>query len=377
MKIKMEDIVSAERVIGFREEDKVKHFQFKLSWKMTNWCNYRCSYCYMSKAVSNTHNQTPFKDILTIAKNINYIIPKGRFTELHLIGGEVGWYNLVEVLDQITSPDLKRVIVATNFSSPIDFWKVLKEYCKSRGIQLLIIASFHLEMCDKDEFVSKAIEVNAKVKCVVNSKNIKEYMPYFEKLKEHNIRIQPTVERDSFNIAEKFDQENLQYLDKLNGDLEKKSIPYYKVTMKDGTIHWFYSNIEFINSIDVGGFDGEGFYCSAGIDGLRIDVDGRVVRAGCQMCSTDTLALGNLLTGDIPKLVTEGIICRSLQRRKRNSDGSYNVFKKYCTAFNNTSMYRSISDELYKKASNYPEEFKLKRLPTDEEKDKYYKENSK
>lgn len=376
MKIKMEDIVSAERVIGFREEDKVKYFQFKLSWKMTNWCNYRCSYCYMSKTISNTHNQTPFKDILTIAKNINYIIPKGRFTELHLIGGEVGWYNLVEVLDQITSPDLKRVIVATNFSSPIEFWKVLKEYCKSRGIQLLIIASFHLEMCDKDEFVSKAIEVNAKVKCVVNSKNIKEYMPYFEKLKKHNIRIQPTVERDSFNLAEKFDKENLKYLDELNNAL-KTTIPYYKVTMKDGTVHWFYSNIEFINSIDIGGFDGEDFYCSAGIDGLRIDVNGRVIRAGCQMCSTDSMILGNLLNGDIPKPVTEGVICKSLQRRKRNTDGSYIVFKKYCTAFNNTSMYRNVSDELYKKASNYSEEFKLKRLPTDEEKDKYYKENSK
>ena len=376
MKIKMEDIISAERVIGFDEKDKVKNFQFKISWKLTNWCNYRCSYCYMSKDVEKTHIQTPYKNVLKIARNIDKIIPKGRDTELHLIGGEVGWYNLVEIIDQIKSPYLKRVIIATNFSSPIGFWKVLREYCKSRGIQLLIIASFHLEMCDKDEFVSKVIEVNAKVKCVVNSKNIKEYMPYFEKLKQHNIRIQPTVERDSFNIAEKFDQENLKYLDELNEAL-KNTIPYYKVTMKDGTVHWFYSNIEFVNSIDIGGFDGEGFYCSAGIDGLRIDVNGRVIRAGCQMCATDTMLLGNMLTGDIPKPVTEGIICKSLQRRKRNSDGSYLVLKKYCTAFNNTSMYKNVSDELYEKASNYPEAFKQQRLPTEEEKEKYYMENSK
>ena len=376
MKIKMEDIMSAERVIGFDEKDKVKNFQFKISWKLTNWCNYRCSYCYMSKDVEKTHIQTPYENVLKIARNIDKIIPKGRDTELHLIGGEVGWYNLVEIIDQIKSPYLKRVIVATNFSSPIGFWKVLREYCKSRRIQLLIIASFHLEMCDKDEFVSKVIEVNAKVKCVVNSKNIKEYMPYFEKLKKHNIRIQPTVERDSFNIAEKFDQENLKYLDELNEAL-KNTIPYYKVTMKDGTVHWFYSNIEFVNSIDIGGFDGEGFYCSAGIDGLRIDVNGRVIRAGCQMCATDTMLLGNMLTGDIPKPVTEGIICKSLQRRKRNPDGSYLVLKKYCTAFNNTSMYKNVSDELYEKASNYPEAFKQQRLPTEEEKEKYYMENSK
>ena len=82
MKIKMEDITSAERVIGFREEDKVKHFQFKLSWKMTNWCNYRCSYCYMSKVVNDTHMQTPFKDILTIAKNIDYMVTT--FTQTYL-----------------------------------------------------------------------------------------------------------------------------------------------------------------------------------------------------------------------------------------------------------------------------------------------------
>ena len=67
-------------------------------------------------------------------------------------------------------------------------------------------------------------------------------------------------------------------------DALKTTIPYYKVTMKDGTVHWFYSNIEFINSIDIGGFDGEDFYCSAGIDGLRIDVNGRVIRVVCQMC---------------------------------------------------------------------------------------------
>ena len=95
------------------------------------------------------------------------------------------------------------------------------------------------------------------------------------------------------------------------------------------------------------------------------------------MCATKHMVLGNLLNGDIPKPVTEGVICKSLQRRKKKPDGSYDVFKKYCTAFNNTSMYRNVSDELYEKASNYPEAFKQKRLPTEDEKEKYYMENPK
>lgn len=387
MKIKMEDIVSAERVIGFEEKDKVKYFQFKISWKMTNWCNYRCPYCYMSKDVEKTHTQTPYENILKIARNIDKIIPEGRATELHLIGGEVCWYNLIEVLDQIKSKDLYRVIVATNFSAPLEYWQNLRKYCQSRRIQLLIIASFHLTQCDRDEFVEKAIAIHAKVKCVVNNKNIEEYKPYFERLKNTGCRIQPTVERDSFNSAKPLDVQNLEYVDKLNKDLEKNNIPYYKITLKDGSVKWFYSNISLINSIDLDdgtgekGFDGENFYCTAGLDGARINYDGKLYRAGCGFCGNKQLSLGDMITGEICERPKYGVICKSRLYRTDVSGQPFDfktrknmkIVRKLCTAFNNTSMYRNFSKEIEEKVyKTYSEEMKM-RIPTKEELEEYEK----
>ena len=69
---------------------------FKISWKMTNWCNYRCSYCYMSKSVSETITNTPTEHLLKIAGELDNIIKKqanGRNITLHLIGGEVGYFD--------------------------------------------------------------------------------------------------------------------------------------------------------------------------------------------------------------------------------------------------------------------------------------------
>ena len=56
--LKMEDIV----------EVKMGSKNFKISWKMTNWCNYRCSYCYMSKSVSETITNTPMEHLLNPAQ---------------------------------------------------------------------------------------------------------------------------------------------------------------------------------------------------------------------------------------------------------------------------------------------------------------------
>ena len=61
--IKMEDIVRVDRCSNY----------FKISWKMTNWCNYRCSYCYMSNSVSETLTNTSLGHLLKISSEIDNI----------------------------------------------------------------------------------------------------------------------------------------------------------------------------------------------------------------------------------------------------------------------------------------------------------------
>ena len=323
--IKMEDIVEVKR------NDNT----FKISWKMTNWCNYRCSYCYMSKSVSETITNTPIEHLLKIANEINNIIEKqanGRNITLHLIGGEVGYFDLIKILDCIKSKKLTQLIIATNFSSDIRYWYKLLRYCNSRNCWLNIIASLHLEQCNTEEFMKKIkIMVNhARIKCVINDNNVEQYKKIFSNLK--GVVIQPTLERDKNNTNSEVSKKTKEYIDYLNSKLDKRLIPYYYIITKSGDKIPFYSNIEMINNIEGGGFDPEGFECTAGLDGIRIDVDGSLRRAGCQWCGKKENWLGNLITGEYI-LPTEPIVCHTTIDHKY-----FGQRNKFCTAFGNTKM---------------------------------------
>ncbi len=330
--IKMEDIVRVDRCSNY----------FKISWKMTNWCNYRCSYCYMSNSVSETLTNTSLEHLLKISSEIDNIIEKqakNRPVSLHLIGGEVGFFNLVKVIDCIKSKNLKLVIIATNLSSPIIYWIKLLRYLKLRNIELKIIASLHLEQCDKKEFIQKVMILgdSAEIKCVINDNNVEEYRELFKNV--NNIII-PTQERTKDNKNGKISLKTKEYIDDLNKKLDKKLKPYYTITTKDNKKFVFYSNVEMINNIEGDGFDPNEFICTAGLDGIRIDIDGSLRRAGCQWCGKQENWLGNLIIGEY-KLPTKPIICHTTIKHKFLGERH-----KFCTAFGNTSMRKN---EFFKK----------------------------
>lgn len=325
--LKMDDIVEI-----IRNDDT-----FKISWKMTNWCNYRCHYCYMSKSVSETITNTSTEQLLKIAGELDNIIEKqanSRNITLHLIGGEVGYFDLIKILDCIKSKQLSQVIIATNFSSSIKYWYKLLQYCNNRNCWLNIIASLHIEQCNIEDFIKKVkiMGKHARIKCVINDNNVKQYKEIFSNLK--GIVIQPTLERNSDNENSSITKETKEYIDYLNSKLDKSIVPYYYVITKSGKRIPFYSNIEMINNIEGGGFDPEGFECTAGLDGVRIDVDGSLRRAGCQWCGKKENWLGNLITGEYT-LPLEPIICHTTIVHKYLGKRH-----KYCTAFGNTSCKR-------------------------------------
>lgn len=326
-----------DKIIKMDDIEKISKTNntFKISWKMTSWCNYRCSYCYMANAVKNQDNFTPVDLLIKISKKIDDIIEKqahGRDVVLHLIGGEVSHFNLREILDNIKSPQLKRVIVATNFSRNIIYWTNLKNYCTNRGIVLQIIASLHLEACPSiDNFINKAIKLKANIKCVVTNNNISKYKEYLDTAIKAGLSVQPTIRRNDKNIYEELSKENKEYVNYLNNLQCKTKEPYFIVTMKDGIQYKFITNIQFINSIDKGGLDTEGFICTAGLDGIRIAEDGSLRRAGCRHASISPL--GNIL--DDYELPSDPFVCHTTEADK-------NGIEKYklCTCFGNASMWR-------------------------------------
>ena len=326
--LKMNEIVEIKRYSNF----------FKISWKMTNWCNYRCPYCYMSSSVKQA-KFTSEEYLLNIANKLDSIIEKqakDRPVCLHLIGGEVGYFDLIKILKCIKSENLKLVIIVTNFSNSLNYWKKISSYLKKRNCELRISASLHLEQCNIEEFLKKAkiMSKEVRIKCVINDSNVNKYKELFTQNLLNNLQIQPTLERDTNNKNSLVSKETKEYIDYLNGFLDKKMKPYYVVKTKDGKEHVFYSNIEMINNIENGGLDPEGFKCTAGLDGLRINIDGTLRRAGCQWCGKQENWLGDLITGEYI-LPTEPIVCHTTIQHKFLGERH-----RYCTAFGNMSIFK-------------------------------------
>lgn len=325
--LKMDDILLVEKPVN----------NFRISWKMTNWCNYRCKYCYMSSQVRAAQKQDSLEFLKSISSKIDRLIElsaKGRKVVLHLIGGEVGYYDLISVLDEIKSPQLKAVIIPTNFSNSIDYWRKLKDYCHNRDIRCNIVASLHLTECNIDEFVDKCKKLDVHVKCVISPENVKQYRPILDDLLANGNVVEPTIERyDNNKCRQDFEEDDWNWILHLNDELAKRHT-YYIVTTKDGQRHKYGSNIAFINDIDIGGFDPNGWMCSCGEDNLRIDQIGRLLRGGCRHCYIHPL--GSLFDeSTYEKLPLKPWICNT------NEEDDKGIAKlKLCTAFSNATIWR-------------------------------------
>lgn len=351
-RIHMDDIMAIERPYDRRPV-------YKISWKMTDLCPYACSYCYMSNAVAKAKalkSSPKQEDINKIASQFDKVIekfasPKDAI-QLHLIGGEPSIYNLIELLEQVKSPQLRYVNIASNLYRDKEYWRELYLYSKERGLDFGVSASFHLEALDtekkRNEYIDKILEV-PKIQCkaVVNNDNLQIYKPYFERLIENQRSIEITLERDSTNKCCKLSEENQEFVDyvrryqyKLREEKIKGYLPYYTVTLKDGKQIGYSSNIALINSIEEGALDPTGFTCTAGLHNIRVEKDGSLKRSACRLCSM-YYKLGSIFDLDNIKKPEDEVICKTYEAGK---DSKYQT--KYCTCFNNTSMYRLGYDRL-------------------------------
>lgn len=114
---------------------------FYLQWSLTTWCNYRCPYCCQYEDKTKF---TPEQTIINRAKKLNELLIKSgkKCVSLSLLGGEITYYNLIAVLDEFTLP-ICEVLIVTNFSQNLDYFKELYRYCRKREIQLQLLCSYH------------------------------------------------------------------------------------------------------------------------------------------------------------------------------------------------------------------------------------------
>lgn len=278
---------------------------FKVSWKMTDWCNYRCEYCHAIKSLTNT----PEDDLIRVAKEINRLIDdRGTKARLSLIGGEVCYFNLEKILSYMPTKLITRVLIVTNFSNKLEYWDSLYEYCKNRGITLKVCASLHSSQIDNDVFLDKVIEYASnknpsciKVTGVISEATYDDCLYAYNKLHPHGIGFMLQRERDQNNeSAKEYDSKIADLIDLANKDTGQEITAIFD----DGTTEIYNSRTEAMYAFEGGGFNPKGMYCTGGVDSVRINPNGTLSTNVCGCATKIAIPIE-----EVEHFPTEPVLC--------------------------------------------------------------------
>lgn len=188
-------------------------YDFVIKWRLTNCCNYRCSYCIRKNKVESIDK------IYEDTTKINYSLPlvvdiiKNRKvdTKLELIGGEISLFNLESFISKLckeTKPYLKRITFTSNFSKPVEYYNNLIDLCYSLDVSLGMIYSFHPEYVSLDNFIHKFNEIKKykenriSVEMVSTHYNKRLVNDFIKQCKENNIEYKVDADFNDPNKSE-------------------------------------------------------------------------------------------------------------------------------------------------------------------------------
>lgn len=301
---------------------KIENIQkkyFYLTWKMTGWCNYHCPYCINSNGRSNFTKWVPEEKMIEKAKRLNTILENNKIIlplKIKLIGGEVCYYNLWNILDEFNN--ISKLLITTNFSRELGYYKKLYNYCNSRGISLLLILSYHSENI---EFKEKVRELTywcrnlnfpePQIVYVVTPDFNFDDLEYYKENKINRLKfiVEKTKETSMITLSEE-QQQKLEYYTKLYDSNSRT----YKVTFKDGSVEYFSNIYQFLNKLDNGGFIADNYYCDAGMNKLTLSYDDILYLNRCKFI--DNIHLGSIW--DDIKIDNKNVLCKATDEDNPN-----------------------------------------------------------
>lgn len=309
---------------------------FLINWHVTGWCNYHCPYCINAKIKTDWIDESI---IIEKAKKINSLILNSRLSHdkiaLRIIGGEVSYYNWPVILDYITI--LHKLVIITNFSNNLEYYKDLYEYARNRNIKLFMSISKHDENKDFDKKIMQFTQwcrvhnyKDPQITIIADDNFNLDYINYLQDNGIKRIRVSLVRNLDQFNavnddVRKLVIECNKKYQQNLNYCWQ------FEVTFMDDSKEYFCNSSEITNLMSDGGFNPEGFYCDSGCRTITILPNGDVVRNICSFLRDDPL--GNLDTSNII-IPDTGIKCEI--NKKFNTD------KKRCTLCQGTNFYRKL-----------------------------------
>ncbi len=252
--------------------------QSTIKWRLTDICNYKCSYCIREKLTKK--RVLPYKEneelILNASKEVARIIKElPGYVKLDLIGGEVSIFNLHDLLNNMykeCGDKLKRVNITTNMSAPSDYYNDLVNLCDSYGSEIGITCSWHSEFIPLEDFINKFKEIKSpnqkgiRIECVSRTDNKEDIEKLISICEKNNYAY--FIEKDL--MASEFDKNFL--ISKSSSNKKDR----YRVDYENNKILFFKTRNGFLTNYNEGDkitFQTEGYYCSRDYDYVYIEID--------------------------------------------------------------------------------------------------------
>jgi len=295
---------------------------FDLSWKLTSWCNYNCSYC-SQETRQKKFNSQPILEAR--AKNIDKIINQlsnKKAIQLSLIGGEITYYNLIDILKNINLSKIFKIRLTTNFSQDNNYFIELLDflYKQNNNLKITLTLSFHDEYIPLSSFLNKVVKLHESIQTKYNNKSkvklnvslvinneldctlLKQFITNYPKL-----TICPNIQRDINGKIVDLDKEHMEFKTNLT---TKENFKTNKILLilKSNKHIYFSDTSTILNNIDEKVFISKGYLCSAGLNNLRIDENGNIRRGQCPLELSKNI-VGNIDNDKNIILPTEPIKC--------------------------------------------------------------------
>lgn len=261
----------------------------KLIYRITNWCNYKCSYCIQKthdnlKPLDQNILHSTEKLIRQITDNsLNTLFLQSR--KVQLVGGEISFLDLV---NDVMSPFLKSKIniesylIISNFSAPIENYKKIIDFISQNNLKLSLHLSFHEEFISYENFFKKFEELNNYCK---NNLNIKLSIEMVVSLK--NLELAKKIKElyaNKYKII--FDKNRFESKNEVDDFLtQDDAVKTFNITLNSGE-KLSYKKTSFFKAIGNPNFPSKGFICKKRSYNLKFDTYSNKLQIACKQNSS-------------------------------------------------------------------------------------------
>lgn len=150
---------------NFKSIIRENEFGLNIKWRLTDCCNYRCSYCVRKDKLESVSNKLKDQEIIEsiLPEITRLILESNKSTRILFLGGEVSLLNLNIILTTLfnnTKGLIKRINITSNFSNVPKYYNDIIDICTKNKCEICLTFSWHKEFISLDKFIDKYKKLN-------------------------------------------------------------------------------------------------------------------------------------------------------------------------------------------------------------------------